>query len=201
MLCLEVLVSSDSRASHKLCIMQTGHVDKTGNSPWVRHQWYCKGLSRSFSEAHRSEHQWHALQEEVSGASNLVDQLQAALQEAQASNSNSSAELVAGLQAELERQAGVIGELRTQLRASTEAQEDLRRQTVSLVEAQAHMAQQNVVEGPPAGVAFMQAHLLEKVNALPLLLYACSALLRYPLVPSNLCFGTCCYSAPKQIPG
>lgn len=113
----------------------------------------------------------------MSGANNLVDQLQAALKEARASNSNSSADLVAGLQAELERQAGVIGELRTQLRASTEAQEDLRRQTVSLVEAQAHMAQQNVVEGPPAGVARMQAHLLEKVTALALLLCACSALI------------------------
>ena len=120
-------------------------------------------LFRSFTQF---EHQWHALQEEVSGANSLVDQLQAALKEAQASNSISSAELVAGLQAELERQAGVIGELRTQLRASTEAQEDLRRQTVSLVEAQAHMAQQNIVEGPPAGVARMQAHLLEKVTAL-----------------------------------
>lgn len=110
------------------------------------------------------------LQEEVSGASDLVDQLQAALKQAKASNSNSSAELVAGLQSELERQAGVIGELRTQLRTSTEAQEDLRRQTVSLVEAQAHMAQHmdSIVEGPPAAVARMQAHLLEKVT-LPLL--------------------------------
>lgn len=132
------------------------------------------------------EQQWHAFQEEVSGASHLVDQLQAALTAAQASNSASSAELVAGLQAELERQAGVIGELRTQLRASTEAQEDLRRQTVSLVEAQAHMAQQNVVEGPPAGVARMQAHLLEKVTALPLVLYACPSPLKIS-IPSFHC--------------
>ncbi|KAL3161186.1 hypothetical protein ABBQ38_009553 [Trebouxia sp. C0009 RCD-2024] len=104
------------------------------------------------------------LKEEVSSASDLVDQLQAALKQAKASNSNSSAELVAGLQSELERQAGMIGELRTQLRTSTEAQEDLRRQTVSLVEAQAHMAQHmdSIVEGPPAAVARMQAHLLEK---------------------------------------
>ena len=93
-----------------------------------------------------------------------MDQLQAALEEAKAANSSSSADLVAGLQAELERQAGVIGELRTQLRASTEAQEDLRRQTVSLVEAQAHMAHQHIVEGPPAAVARMQAQLLEKVT-------------------------------------
>lgn len=125
------------------------------------------------TESHSLNPEWCALQEEVSGASELVDQLQAALKEAQAANSNSSAELVAGLQAELERQAGVIGELRTQLRASTEAQEDLRRQTVSLVEAQAHMAQHSVVEGPPAGVARMQAHLLEKVTAPPLLLRTC----------------------------
>ena len=105
-------------------------------------------------------------QGEVCAASNLVDQLQAALQQAKAANSNSSAELVAGLQAELERQAGVIGELRTQLRASTESQEDLRRQTVSLVEAQTHMAaqQSRIEEGPPAAVARMQAQLLEKVS-------------------------------------
>ncbi|DBB08187.1 TPA: hypothetical protein ACH3X3_008369 [Trebouxia sp. C0006] len=104
------------------------------------------------------------LKGEVCAASNLVDQLQAALQQAKAANSNSSAELVAGLQAELERQAGVIGELRTQLRASTESQEDLRRQTVSLVEAQTHMAaqQSRIEEGPPAAVARMQAQLLEK---------------------------------------
>ena len=140
------------------------------------------------------EQQWHAFQEEVSGASHLVDQLQAALTAAQASNSASSAELVAGLQAELERQAGVIGELRTQLRASTEAQEDLRRQTVSLVEAQAHMAQQNVVEGPPAGVARMQAHLLEKVTALPLLLYACPSPLEIS-IPAFHC-PALCYSVP-----
>jgi hypothetical protein len=108
------------------------------------------------------------VQGEVCAASNLVDQLQAALREAKAANSNSSAELVAGLQAELERQAGVIGELRTQLRASTESQEDLRRQTVSLVEAQAHMAaqQSRIEEGPPAAVARMQAQLLEKVSSI-----------------------------------
>lgn len=106
------------------------------------------------------------MQMEVSSASNLVDQLQAALEKAKAANSNSSAELVAGLQAELGRQAGVIGELRAQLRASTESQEDLRRQTVSLVEAQAHMAaqQRSIVEGPPAAVARMQVQLLEKVS-------------------------------------
>ncbi len=99
-------------------------------------------------------------------ASDLVDQLQAALEEAKTAGSNSSAELVAGLQSELERQAGVIGELRTQLRLSTEAQEDLRRQTVSLAEAQAHMAaqQSRIEEGPPAAVARMQLHLLEKVS-------------------------------------
>ena len=107
------------------------------------------------------------MQMEVSSASNLVDQLQAALEAAKAANSNSSAELVAGLQAELERQAGVIGELRVQLRASTESQEDLRQQTVSLVEAQAHMAaqQRSIVEGPPAAVARMQVQLLEKVSS------------------------------------
>ena len=111
------------------------------------------------------------LQEEVSSASDLVDQLQAALEVAKSQGSSSSAELVAGLQAELERQAGVIGELRTQLRASTEAQEDLRRQTVSLAEAQAHMAEQaaRIEEGPPAAVARMQAQLLEKVSCLTLL--------------------------------
>ena len=108
------------------------------------------------------------LQEEVCSASDLVDQLQAALEEAKAQGSSTSPELVAGLQAELERQAGVIGELRTQLRASTEAQEDLRRQTVSLVEAQAHMAAQQarIEEGPPAAVARMQAQLLEKVSSM-----------------------------------
>ena len=122
-----------------------------------------------------------SVQAEVSGASDLVDQLQAALEEAKASNNRSSAELVAGLQAELERQAGVIGELRTQLRLSTEVQEDLRRQTVSLVEAQAHMAQQSIVDGPPAAVARMQAQLSEKVTTLHscllttlFLLFACN---------------------------
>ena len=101
-----------------------------------------------------------------------MDQLQAALEEAKSQGSSSSAELVAGLQAELERQAGVIGELRTQLRASTEAQEDLRRQTVSLAEAQALMAEQaaRIEEGPPAAVARMQAQLLEKVSCLTLLI-------------------------------
>ncbi|DBA81033.1 TPA: hypothetical protein ACH3X2_007238 [Trebouxia sp. C0005] len=115
------------------------------------------------NDVHQQE-KINLLKGEVCAASNLVDQLQAALQEAKATNSNSSAELVAGLQAELERQAGVIGELRTQLRASTESQEDLRRQTVSLVEAQAHMAaqQSRIEEGPPAAVARMQAQLLEK---------------------------------------
>ena len=109
--------------------------------------------------------QMWCLQEEVSSASDLVDQLQAALEDAKSSGSDSGIELVAGLQAELERQAGVIGELRTQLRASTEAQEELRRQTVSLVEAQTHMAQQSAIEeGPPAAVARMRAQLLEKVR-------------------------------------
>ncbi|DBB05557.1 hypothetical protein WJX77_006024 [Trebouxia sp. C0004] len=115
------------------------------------------------NDVHQQE-KINLLKEEVCAASNLVDQLQTALQEAKAANSNSSAELVAGLQAELERQAGVIGELRTQLRASSESQEDLRRQTVSLVEAQAHMAvqQSRIEKGPPAAVARMQAQLLEK---------------------------------------
>lgn len=115
------------------------------------------------NDVHQQE-KINLLKMEVSLASNLVDQLQAALEAAKAANSNSSAELVAGLQAELERQAGVIGELRVQLRASTECQEDLRRQTVSLVEAQAHMAaqQRSIVEGPPAAVARMQVQLLEK---------------------------------------
>lgn len=136
------------------------------------HQFAVVSLCTSILSARgcNTDHEACVSQEEVSGASDLVDQLQAALEQAKASNSSSSAELVAGLQAELDRQAGVIGELRTQLRASTEAQEDLRRQTVSLVEAQAHMAQQNaIVEGPPAAVARMQAQLLEKVTAAALL--------------------------------
>lgn len=133
------------------------------------------------------------LQEEVSSASDLVDQLQAALKQAKESNSNSSAELVAGLQSELERQASMIAELRTQLRTSTEAQEDLRRQTVSLVEAQAHMAQHmdSIVEGPPAAVARMQAHLLEKVTVLPhLVTQTCSGVM---LVLCSIdCAHACC---------
>ena len=95
-----------------------------------------------------------------------MDQLHTALEQAQRAGHQGSAELVASLQAELERQAGVIGELRAQLRVSSDAQEELRRQAVSLVEAQAHMAaeQRDVVDGPPVVVAMLHAQLLEKVS-------------------------------------
>lgn len=113
------------------------------------------------------------MQAEVHSANELVDQLQSALEQAKRSGNTGGAELVASLQAELERQAGVIGELRAQLRLSSDAQEDLRREAVSLVEAQAHMAaeQPNVVDGPPVVVAMLNAQLHEKVSLARLALH------------------------------
>ena len=118
------------------------------------------------------------MQADVFRANNLVDQLHTALEQAKRTGHQGSAELVANLQAELERQAGVIGELRAQLRVSSDAQEELRRQAVSLVEAQAHMAaeQRNVVDGPPIVVAMLHAQLLEKVSYRLMSLLICLAL-------------------------